>query len=333
MGSLLVSRLVEQGLHVINIDLQPSPQTHPNLESYQADIRDGGRLKGIFSTARIDTVFHCAAMLAHGSMDHQTLWTSNVDGTREVALAARRSNVERLIYTSSNCLWGESFGRPVREDDEPRPIETYGLSKWEGEKALKEFEGELQIVTLRCPTIIDEGRLGLLTILFDFIADNRKVWVVGSGANRYQFIYAQDLIGAMLRVWDYGRSGTFGIGSDDVRPMRDIYQYVIDQAGSGSRVMSLPKGPTLLAMRLAYLAKISPLGPYHYKMIAEDFSFDTSAIKRELVWAPTVSNHETLYKAYRYYFQHRAEIQSRKNVSAHRSASQLGVINVLKWLS
>jgi UDP-glucose 4-epimerase len=333
LGSLLVSRLVEQGLHVINIDLQPSPQTHPNLESYQADIRDGGRLKGIFSTARIDTVFHCAAMLAHGSMDHQTLWTSNVDGTREVALAARRSNVERLIYTSSNCLWGESFGRPVREDDEPRPIETYGLSKWEGEKALKEFEGELQIVTLRCPTIIDEGRLGLLTILFDFIADNRKVWVVGSGANRYQFIYAQDLIGAMLRVWDYGRSGTFGIGSDDVRPMRDIYQYVIDQAGSGSRVMSLPKGPTLLAMRLAYLAKISPLGPYHYKMIAEDFSFDTAAIKRELVWAPTVSNHEMLYKAYRYYFQHRAEIQSRKNVSAHRSASQLGVINVLKWLS
>src|ERR1700677_3871853 len=88
LGSLLVSRLVEQGLHVINIDLQPSPQTHPNLESYQADIRDGGRLKGIFSTARIDTVFHCAAMLAHGSMDHQTLWTSNVDGTREVALAA-----------------------------------------------------------------------------------------------------------------------------------------------------------------------------------------------------------------------------------------------------
>jgi UDP-glucose 4-epimerase len=115
--------------------------------------------------------------------------------------------------------------------------------------------------------------------------------------------------------------------------MRDIYQYVIEKAGSGSRVMSLPKGPTLLAMRLAYLAKISPLGPYHYKMIAEDFSFDTSAIKRELVWAPTVSNHEMLYKAYRYYFQHRAEIQARTNVSAHRSASQLGVINVLKWLS
>jgi UDP-glucose 4-epimerase len=333
LGSLLVSRLAGQDLRVINIDLQPSPQTHPNLESYQADIRDGDAMARIFSSARIDTVFHCAAMLAHGSVDSRTLWTSNVDGTRQVAETARRTGVERLIYTSSNCLWGESFGRPVREDDAPHPVEAYGLSKWEGEKALKEFEGDLQIVTLRCPTIIDEGRLGLLTILFDFIAENRKVWVVGSGANRYQFIYAQDLIGAMLRVWDYRRSGTFGIGSDDVRPMRDIYQYVIEKAGSGSRVMSLPKAPTLLAMRLAHLARISPLGPYHYKMIAEDFSFDTSAIKRELVWAPTVANHEMLYRAYRYYFQHRAEIQARKNVSAHRSASQLGVINVLKWLS
>lgn len=320
-------------MDVVNVDLQPSPQAFPNLESHQADIRDAEGMRRILATRRIDTIFHCAAMLAHGSIDRETLWTSNVDGTRVVAEEARRAGVERLIYTSSNCLWGESFGRPVREDDEPHPVETYGVSKWEGERALKPFEGDLNIVTLRCPTIIDEGRLGLLTILFDFIADNRKVWVVGSGANHYQFIYAQDLIDAMLRVWNYRRSGTFGIGSDDVRSMREVYQYVIDQSGSGSRVMSLPKGPTLLAMRLAYLAKISPLGPYHYKMIAEDFSFDTSAIKRELVWAPTVSNHEMLYRAYRYYFNNRAEIQARRNVSAHRKASELGVISVLKWLS
>ncbi len=333
LGSLLVSRLADQGLRVINVDLQPSPQEHPNLESHQADIRDAEGLRKIFAGKKIDTVFHVAAMLAHGSIDEKTLWTSNVDGTRIVAEEARRASVERLIYTSSNCLWGQNFGRPVREDDAPAPVETYGVSKWEGEKELKKFENDLQIVTLRCPTIIDEGRLGLLTILFDFIAENRKVWVVGGGNNHYQFIYAQDLINAMLRVWDYKRSGTFGIGSDDVRSMRDVYQYVIDKAGSGSRVMSLPKAPTLMAMKLAYHTGISPLGPYHYKMIAEDFSFDTSAIKRELVWAPTVSNHEMLYRAYRYYFQHRREIQARKNVSAHRKASSLGVINVLKWLS
>jgi hypothetical protein len=50
--------------------------------------------------------------------------------------------------------------------------------------------------------------------------------------------------------------------------------------------------------------------------------------------SPTrVSNHEMLYRAYRYYFENRREIQARKNVSAHRRASYLGVINLLKWLS
>ena len=334
LGSLLVKRLTGMGLEVVNIDLQPSPQELSGLKSYQADIRDAGTMRRIFSTHKdADTVFHVAAMLAHGSIDAKTLWTSNVDGTRIVADEARRAGIGRVIYTSSNCLWGENFGRPVREDDEPKPVETYGVSKWEGEKALREFENDLQIVTLRCPTIIDEGRLGLLTILFDFIAENRKVWVVGGGANHYQFIYAQDLINAMLRVWEYRRGGTFGIGSDDVRSMREVYEYVIQKAGSGSRVKSLPKGPAIMAMKLAYHAKISPLGPYHYKMIAEDFSFDTTAIKRELVWAPTVSNHEMLYRAYRYYFDNRAEIQARTNVSAHRQAAHLGVINLLKWLS
>src|SRR5579883_798148 len=333
LGSLLVSRLADQGLRVINVDLQPSPQEHPNLESHQADIRDAEGLRKIFAGKKIDTVFHVAAMLAHGSIDEKTLWTSNVDGTRIVAEQARRAGVERLIYTSSNCLWGQNFGRPVREDDAPAPVETYGVSKWEGEKELKKFENDLQIVTLRCPTIIDEGRLGLLTILFDFIAENRKVWVVGSGANHYQFIYAQDLIDAMLKVGDYGRSATFGIGSDDVRSMREIYQYVIEKAGSRSSVASPPKSPALMAMRLAHLAKISPLGPYHYKMIAEDFSFDTAAIKQELRWSPTLANHEMLYRAYRYYFQNRREIQARKNVSAHRKASSLGVIRLLKWIS
>ncbi len=333
LGSLLVARLLDLGLAVVNVDLQPSPAEHPNLESHQADIRDSAALQRIFSRHKIGTVYHCAAMLAHGGVDEHTLWTSNVDGTREVAEQARRAKAERLIYTSSNCLWAQNFGRPVREDDEPKPAETYGLSKWEGEKVLRRYEGDLQIVTLRCPTIIDEGRLGLLTILFDFIAENRKVWVVGSGANHYQFIYAQDLIDAMLKAEGYGRSATFGIGSDDVRSMREVYQYVIEKAGSRSRVASLPKSPALLAMRAAHLAKISPLGPYHYKMIAEDFSFDTAAIKQELRWSPTLANHEMLYRAYRYYFQNRREIQARKNVSAHRKASSLGVIRLLKWIS
>ena len=49
---------------------------------------------------------------------------------------------------------------------------------------------------------------------------------------------------------------------------------MIDHAGTGARVASLPRRTTIAAMRLASALKLSPLGPYHWRMIAEDFVFD-----------------------------------------------------------
>lgn len=79
--------------------------------------------------------------------------------------------------------------------------------------------------------------------------------------------------------------------------------------------------------------RISPLGPYHYKMIAENFVFDTSRAKRELGWQPTLTNEEMLLRAYRHYREHRAEIHGRTAVSAHRKPAGMGVIRLLKWIS
>ncbi|MGI9252087.1 MAG: NAD-dependent epimerase/dehydratase family protein, partial [Pseudohongiellaceae bacterium] len=196
-----------------------------------------------------------------------------------------------------------------------------------------EYASDFSTVIIRCPTIMDEGRLGLLAILFEFIDEGRKVWVVGGGDNVYQFIYAQDLIAACKLALDYHQSDIFNIGSDDVKPFRDVYNFVIEKAATGARVASLPKRPALLAMKLAYWLKLSPLGPYQYKMIAEDFVFDTSKIKRAPNWKPTYTNEEMLYKAYDYYHKHSADIRNRKDVSAHKQATEMGVIRVLKWFS
>ena len=86
-------------------------------------------------------------------------------------------------------------------------------------------------------------------------------------------------------------------------------------------------------MRLAHGLGVSPLGPYQYRMIAEDFIFDTSRIKDELGWSPTLSNSEMLWLAYRYYAASRAEIEARRHASAHRQAARMGAIRVLKWIS
>lgn len=331
-GGILKRRLLADGYSCINIDLVADPDQHPQLTSIQGDLRDKALLASLFREYSISAVMHCAALLAHGSMDEKDLWNSNVEGTRNLADACRASGVRKLVFTSTNCLWASNVGHAIREDEAPAPIEIYGRSKLAAEQLLADYH-DLQIVILRCPTIIDSGRLGLLAILFEFIDEGRKVWVVGDGSNRYQFVYAQDLATACILAMKYEGSNIFHVGSDNVRSLREIYQAVIDASGSRARVASLPKGPAIAAMRLAHALKISPLGPYHYQMIAEDFAFDTTKIREHLGWRPTLSNEEMLVRAFQYYSQQRDEIRARRNVSAHSKPAAMGAIRLLKWIS
>jgi UDP-glucose 4-epimerase len=332
-GGVLKRRLLDEGYDCTNIDLVVDPETHPNLTSIQGDIRDQSLLAKIFATQKFTAVFHCAAQLAHDAIDDNLLWTSNVDDTRNLAEAAKQSGIKKFIFISSNCLWASNLGHDVTEDETPNPIELYGRSKLEGEKVLAEYTNDLNVITIRCPTIIDSGRLGLLAILFEFIDDNKKVWVVGDGSNRYQFIYAQDLATACLQSLNYKGSNFFHIGSENVVSLRNVYEAIIRAAGSSSRVASLPKAPTIAAMQLAHRLNLSPLGPYHYRMIAESFVFDTTRIRTELGWTPTLTNEEMMVRAYKYYSDNRNEIHARTNVSAHSRPTSMGIIRMLKWLS
>ena len=341
-GGVLKRRLLREGNTVVNIDLERDDDAPlPGLTAIQGDLRDPELVGRVFAGNRFDAVYHCAAQLAHGRLDRDLLWTSNVDATRILAQAAAAAGVRPFVYLSSNCLWASNLGHPVREDEDvPAPIEIYGQSKLEAERLLEGFSASLDVVVLRCPTIMDSGRLGLLAILYEFIDDGKTVWVVGDGSNRYQFIYADDLATACIQASTYGRSDLFHIGSDHVKTMREVYESVIAAAGkkpgskaAKARVRRLPKGPAIAAMRAAYALKLSPLGPYHYKMIAESFLFDTTRIKQRVGWLPTLTNEAMLLRAYEYYSAHRAEIESRTAVSAHRKPAAMGVIRLLKWIS
>jgi len=332
-GGVLKRRLLADGYAVTNIDLVADVDRHPALTSVQGDIRDTALLNEIFSKGNFTAVQHVAALLAHDTVDEHDLWTANVDGTGNIAEACRAHTVRQLIFTSTNCLWASNLGHPVREDEQPNPVEVYGRSKWAAEQALKPFEADLNVITIRCPTIIDSGRLGLLAILFEFIQDGKKIWVVGSGGNRYQFIYAQDLATACIQAMDYPHSDVFHIGSENVCSLRDVYEAVIRDAGTHARVAQLPKAPTIAAMKLAHKLGVSPLGPYHYRMIAEDFLFDTTRIRERLGWRPTFTNQQMMIEAYRYYAAQREQIHARKDVSAHSKPAEMGIIRVLKWIS
>jgi nucleoside-diphosphate-sugar epimerase len=331
-GGILKRELLALGHRVISMDVCPDEDRHSSLISRQIDIRDRDAVREILMSEPVDGVVHCAALLAHGDINPAELRATNVEGTRNLLDAMRAAGVRQFVFTSTNCLWGEGVKRPIVEDDAPNPVEEYGRSKLEAEQVIRQYT-DLNAVIIRCPTIIDFGRLGLLAILFEFIDEGRRVWAVGGGRNRYQFIYAKDLANACILALDYPASDTFNIGSDDVKTLAEVYEYVIRNAKSQSKVAAVPRSLAIPLMKLAYHLRLSPLGPYHYKMIAEDFLFDTSRIKARLGWRPTLTNEEMLWRAYQYYAENRRDIENRKNVSAHRKAARMGIIRLLKWVS
>lgn len=333
-GQIMSRYMVGKGHTLVNIDLCDSEFKDEKFICFKGDIRDKELLEKIFSSYKFDAVFHFAAMLAHERKMMKELWTSNVDGTQNILDMAIKHGVDKIIFTSSNCLWGKNFDYLVTEEEEPAPVEIYGRSKLEGEKILLSAPDKVNAIIFRCPTIMDEGRLGLLAILYEFVDDNKKLWLVGNGENRYQFIYAKDLARACELALDHNKSDVFNIGSDDVKSFNFTYQYVVDHSTSKSKLAHFPPRFAKFMMKACYHLGISPLGVYQYNMISSNFIFDTSKIKRELGWEPTMKNEDMLLRSYEFYHKNREEIHNRKDVSAHNREADMGLaIRVLKFFS
>ena len=330
MGSLLKEELLARGDKVVSVDLRKDDCRNPGFTGVRGDIRDEKQLAKLGERYRFSAVFHLAAEMPHAVKNKRDFWRTNVNGTLNVCEMAKNCGTKRVIFTSSNCIYGQSFDRPVRESDCPNPCEIYGRSKAEGEKILARHYKHFKSLIFRCPPVIDEGRAGNIAILFDFIRENRKLWLVGKGDNRYQLLYAKDLIDAMLRSLHYGKSNTFGIGSDRVPTLRETYEYLIEKAASSGRPACFPAVVIRPAMRAAKSLGLSPLGVYFQNMIDKDFAFDTARLKKELGWHPTLNNSEMLYKSYAYYVSH---IDRIKTGGANNTKAKMGILRLLKWLS
>ena len=317
---------------MVGVDRLPDVES-PGYTPKTLDIRDAIALKKTAAEFKPDAIFHCAAVLAHDRQHRADLWITNVDGTANVAQAAIHAGVKALVFISSNCLWSTSWDRPVTEDDVPAPIEIYGRSKLAAEQHLQSLSGRLAVKIVRTPTIVAAGRLGLLSILFEFIHEGRRVWLVGDGGNRYQFVSADDLAQACLLLATSPATGVLHVGSESVPTIREMFGGVIQRAGTKARLTQLPRSPAIAALRLLSSMGLSPLGPYHYRMIASSFEFDTTRLRNATGWRPTIGNTEMLWRAYQFYVEHLDRLSKQQQGSPHRTVSGLGALRIVKWLS
>jgi dTDP-4-dehydrorhamnose reductase len=96
-----------------------------------------------------DAIIHCAAYTAvdRAEDDKENCWNVNVEGTKNLAAAAKEVNA-KFMYISTDYVFNGEGEYPFVEKDEPSPIGYYGITKWEGEKVVQSLLKEWFIVRI-----------------------------------------------------------------------------------------------------------------------------------------------------------------------------------------
>ena len=328
-GRLLVERLVARGDDVRLLDIDVTGADTLGVQVVGADIRDGPAVRR--AVDGIEVVYHNVAQVPLVK-DAQLLRSVNVDGTQVLLDACIDAGVGKVVYTSSSAVFGVPEANPVLPTTVPKPQEAYGHAKLAAEWAcLNAAAAGLDVSIVRPRTILGHGRLGIFGILFDWIADGADPIVLGDGANRYQFVHADDLALACALAAERSGPGIFNVGTDRFGTMHDALADLCTHAGTGCTVRSLPAGPTALAMRASAAARLTPFAPYHWLMYARSMWFDVDHARDQLGWTPRYSTDEMLAESYDWFVANRSS--TRDGASPHRRTARAGALGVLKRMT
>lgn len=157
LGAHVARAVADEGA---DLRLLVRPASHlRNIEGLKAervtgDLRDPASLERGMSGC--DTVFHVAADYRLWVRDPESMYGSNVEGTRNLLAAARKGGVRRVVYTSSVATMGfRSNGHPADEDSPVSladMIGHYKRSKFMAEQVALEAGREGQDVVVVNPT-------------------------------------------------------------------------------------------------------------------------------------------------------------------------------------
>lgn len=102
------------------------------------DITNSEMVHQVLSDIRPDLVVHCAAYtnVDKAEDDLKTAELINVTGTENIADACGKLGIT-LVYISTDYVFDGTKTEPYKPDDRTNPINNYGMTKYEGEEAVR----------------------------------------------------------------------------------------------------------------------------------------------------------------------------------------------------
>ena len=319
IGSCVARRLVELGKSVTTLDaltyaghvqsLGPALDK-PNHRFEQADIRDGDALRRIFAETRPDAVFHLAAEShVDRSIDSpMDFVTTNVQGTVTLLQAATEhwNALEsaaqarfRFLHVSTDEVYGSLGAEGVFTDATPyRPNSPYSASKAASDHFARAWQRTfgLPVLVSHCSNNYGPYQMPekLVPVVILAALEGRPIPVYGDGGNVRDWLFVEDHARALELIADAGTPGeVYNVGADSEMANIDMVRKLcrwMDEL--------LPDSPH---RPHADLIEFVTDRPGHDRR----YAIDSSRVRRELGWRPSVDLHEGLGRTVRWYLENR----------------------------
>ena len=333
LGLHLARRLLaeEHAVRTLDVASLDDAELESAVDELRGDVREPAAAARLVAGA--DVVVHAAAALPIQA-SRASIRSVNVDGTATVLGAALEAGVRRVLLVSSTAVYGVPDVHPICEDAPLCGVGHYGESKIDAERVCVAFVRRgLDAVILRPKTFVGSERLGVFEILFDWIREGRRIYVLGDGSNRYQLLDVDDLVEALVLAGDApGVAGeAINVGATEFGTVRSDLETLIRHAGSPSRLRPVPARPAELALRALELLRLSPLAEWHYRTAHRNSYVDVVKAERLLGWRPRRSNAEALRRTYDWYLANRDRFRAAG--TTHRAPWNQQALALLRRIS
>lgn len=289
VGGALVRRLVADGGDVralVRSTAAAEAVERLGAHAVIGDLLDEDSLRGLADACR--TVFHAAGLNATCLRRPARLDRVNVDGTVALLRAAARSNVRRVVYTSSAATIGEPAGTVATEDapHRGRYLTAYERSKHRAEvAALDEAERlGLDLVSVNPSSVQGPGRAGGSA---RFLIHALRPGVRLAVRTTVSLVYVDDCVEAHLRADRSGRPGARYLVSGWTAPVEELLEILGIVVGRDIRARWVPRRAAALAATLAGAAwwlagRDAPVCAETARALLHDHAVDGGKAERDL---------------------------------------------------
>lgn len=329
LGVYLARHFLQKKYEVILLDTAPLTATDlfGKVTVVAGDIRNYKEIEGAFKN--VTYVVHAAAALP---IHHQRSYIMdvNVNGTKQVLKASLTHKVKRLIFISTTAMYGVPRTLPEKETDQIYPIGNYGESKAMAEKLCKEYMKKgLSVNIIRPKTFLGPERLGVFTLWFEAIFNNKPVFILGNGKNLYQLLEVIDLCHLIeSALISKTCNETFNAGAAKFESWKEDLEVLIKHAHSKSKIVSLPVKPSQWALALLETFNLTPIVAWHYKTFPVNSYVSIEKAQKKLGFKPTKGNQEILIESYDWYKKHRKEFIG-KIGKTHRTIWNFKLLDII----